>query len=142
MSEYAALHNVSLLLVGSNIQVSRSISTVTAGNSDLDFLSSDPVPDDELFVDCQNSKTITNSKAALLSTQETTGIEMIIQPKQDKEVLVLVDDISSGPDEARWRSHGLARRRQILDDDSRNGGRNFSLSFDCSIQRYFSVAHW
>merc|ERR1719162_1218541 len=86
-------------------------------------------------MNCIQTKSITNKVQ-----EESIGIELIMKPQADKGVLVLVDDISSGPDETRWRSHGLARRRKILDVDRRNGGRNFSLSFDCSVQRYFSVA--
>mmetsp|Transcript_19318 Transcript_19318/g.42014 ORF Transcript_19318/g.42014 Transcript_19318/m.42014 type:complete len:594 (+) Transcript_19318:527-2308(+) len=60
-----------------------------------------------------------------------------------KEVLVLpADDLSAGPNESRWRAHGMARRRKLLEEDQRIGGRDFSMSFDCSVQRYFSVAHW
>jgi len=139
MSEYATLHSVSLLLVGSSIKVNPYDSTVTTESTE-DSQSSDPVPDDEMFTDCQQTRNITSSN---FKTQgETTGIEVIMKPQQDKGVLVLVNEVSSGPDEARWRAHGLARRRTILEDDKRNGGRNFSLSFDCSVQRYFSVAHW
>ena len=139
MTEHAALHSVSLLLVGSNIKLSPCDSTV-ATESTEDSQRSDPVPDDEMFLDCQQTRNITSSN---YKTQgETTGIELIMKPQQDKSVLVLINEVSSSPDEARWRAHGLARRRTILADDKRNGGRNFSLSFDCSVQRYFSVAHW
>lgn len=138
MAEYAALHNVSLLLVGTNIQVSRSGSTDSNKSSeeDADSQSSDPMPDDEML-DCHQNKIVTDEVQ-----EESIGIETIMQPKQENGVLVLVDENSSTPDEARWRAHGLARRRKILDEDKRNGGREFSLSFDCSVQRYFSVAHW
>lgn len=48
----------------------------------------------------------------------------------------------SGPDEERWRKHGGARRLQLLEEDRLRGGRDFSMSLDCSIQRYFQAAHW
>ena len=141
MSEFAALHNISLLLVGNNIQVSPSMSSVSYDSSEKEAVSvsenSDPVPDDERLMDCL----LTKKKPNKLQ-EETTGIEAVMQPEQEKDVLVLVDDETSGPDESRWRAYGLARRRKILEEDRKNGGRNFSLSFDCSVQRYFSVAHW
>ncbi|KAL3912738.1 MAG: hypothetical protein SGILL_006768, partial [Bacillariaceae sp.] len=56
---------------------------------------------------------------------------------------VISFDNLSGPDEARWRSHGLKRRQQLLLDDVKKGGRTFQVSFgDTSVHRYFSVAHW
>ena len=51
-------------------------------------------------------------------------------------------DLSGPVDESRWRIHGRERRIQLLEEDKNKGGRSFSLSFDCSVQRYFSVAHW
>ena len=51
-------------------------------------------------------------------------------------------DLSGPVDESRWRIHGRERRLQLLEEDKNKGGRSFSLSFDCSVQRYFSVAHW
>jgi hypothetical protein len=47
-----------------------------------------------------------------------------------------------GPDESRWRVHGAARRKQLLDEDQARGGRTFQLQFETSVQRYFAVAHW
>jgi hypothetical protein len=47
-----------------------------------------------------------------------------------------------GPDESRWRVHGAARRKQLLDEDQAKGGRTFQLKFETSVHRYFSVAHW
>ena len=141
MTEYAALHDVSLLLAGRNIQISRS---EDSSEKDLDSLSrelesicSEGVSDDELFLNGKSS-----SKNAQDQQDETTGIETIIQPKQEKAVMVLVDKNASGNPDARWRAHGLERRRNLLEDDIKNGGRDFSLSYDCSVQRYFSVAHW
>ncbi len=133
MSEYAALHNVYLLLVGNNIQIRESVST--SDSYELESILSDPIPDDELFIPYKDLNTELNE-----DQQETTGIETILQPMSEKGVFILVDDVASGPD-ARWRSHGLDRRRSMLEDDMRLGGRNFSLSFDCSVQRYFSIAH-
>eukprot|EP00535_Pseudo-nitzschia_heimii_P000559 CAMPEP_0197176548 /NCGR_PEP_ID=MMETSP1423-20130617/2430_1 /TAXON_ID=476441 /ORGANISM="Pseudo-nitzschia heimii, Strain UNC1101" /LENGTH=805 /DNA_ID=CAMNT_0042625931 /DNA_START=218 /DNA_END=2635 /DNA_ORIENTATION=- len=137
MSEFLALHNVSLQLVG-NIQVSPSISYDNSEEEAISLTeSTDSIPDDERLMDCLFSKKQPNN-----SEEETTGIEAVMQPEQEKDVLVLVDDETSGPDESRWRAYGLTRRRRILEEDRKNGGRNFSLSFDCSVQRYFSVAHW
>ena len=138
MSEFAALHSVSLLLVGNNIQVTPSQS-YDSGEKEVvsESESFDSVPDDERLMD-----NILTKKKPNNSEEETTGIEAVMQPEQETDVLVLVDDETSGPDESRWRAYGLSRRRRILEEDRNNGGRNFSLSFDCSVQRYFSVAHW
>jgi hypothetical protein len=48
----------------------------------------------------------------------------------------------AGPDEERWRRHGGAHRLQLLEEDRSRGGQDFPLTFDCSVQRYFQVAHW
>ena len=48
----------------------------------------------------------------------------------------------SGPEESRWRAHGVQRRKQLLEEDRIKGGRTFKLSYDTSVQRYFSIAHW
>lgn len=140
MSEYAALHEVSLLLAGNNIQVSddRSERDLDSISRDLESLCSESIiPDDELFLDVKSI-----SEKALEQQDETTGIETVMQPKEEKNVMVMVNQAASGGPDARWRAHGLERRRKILEDDLRNGGREFSLEFDCSVQRYFSVAHW
>ena len=128
MSDHTALHNVSLLLVGNKIQLSRSMSTATT-MSEAVLQESDPVPDDEMILDIQQK----------IKKQTSHKTKMEVKQKQDREVLV-DDSSSSGPDEARWRAHGLARRRKILEDDKLDGGRSFSLSFDCSVERYFAVA--
>lgn len=51
-------------------------------------------------------------------------------------------DNLSKPDESRWRSHGAAKRKQLLDEDQAKGGRTFQLKFETSVHRYFTVAHW
>ncbi|KAG7374121.1 hypothetical protein IV203_013216 [Nitzschia inconspicua] len=48
----------------------------------------------------------------------------------------------SKPDESRWRAHGAAKRKRLLDEDQAKGGRTFQLKFETSVHRYFSVAHW
>ena len=55
MSEYAALHNVSLKLVGSKIQVRNSFST--SESFDHDSIFSDPIPDEELFIHYKDIRT-------------------------------------------------------------------------------------
>ena len=147
MSEYAALHAISLLLVGKNPRTieSSAISLTAAAATksqtiDEETISKtcDPVPSsDERQFDFKRNETQAEAN--------DTGVEIIMQPSNthQKEVLVLpVDDLSAGPNESRWRAHGMARRRKLLEEDQRMGGRDFSMSFDCSVQRYFSVAHW
>jgi hypothetical protein len=65
-------------------------------------------------------------------------------PKQKSKIKTVADTVSmvSGPDEERWRRHGGARRLQLLEEDRLKGGQDFTLSFDCSVQRYFQVARW
>ena len=107
----------------------------TSESFDHDSIFSDPIPDDELFIHYKDIRTDVRE-----DPQETTGIETIMQPTEERGVIILIEDVASGPD-ARWRTHGLDRRRTILEDDVRLGGRNFSLSFECSVQRYYSIAH-
>ncbi|VEU33692.1 unnamed protein product [Pseudo-nitzschia multistriata] len=163
MSEYAALHATSLLLVGKNCKTSESsaatsrqvtasaaaVTTITSrsAHGDTVFTTSDLFPDDEQDFGFKQP----SAKNFRKSAANDNGIETIMQlssnnsnaTHQSNDVLVLpADDLSDGPDESRWRSHGITRRRKLLEEDKRIGGRDFSMSFDCSVQRYFSVAHW
>jgi len=78
-----------------------------------------------------------NEGTMSLSKMTTT---MTTKGKQQQQSIVT--DLSGPADESQWRIHGRSRRRQLLENDKSKGGRDFSLSFDCSVQRYFSVAHW
>ena len=139
MSESGALHVTSLLLVGRDIHLSPRLVT------------NDEIPEDERKMDCNfaitaqrknlntSSDNIDREMTTIFPTTTMTTSNHRIQKQQEGQLIVAN---LSGPDESRWRAHGMARRRQILDDDKRKGGRDFSLSFDCSVQRYFSVAHW
>jgi hypothetical protein len=76
------------------------------------------------------------------TTATTTKRKQQQQQHQQQHQHQHQQDLSGPADESRWRIHGRERRIQILEDDKNKGGRSFSLSFDCSVQRYFSVAHW
>jgi len=41
---------------------------------------------------------------------------------------------------AEWRRYGLARRRELLENDRQNGGTSFNINQTCSVNRYFQVA--
>ena len=74
----------------------------------------------------------------MMSLSNTTTTTKRLQQQQQQHQ----QDLSGPVDESRWRIHGRERRIQLLEEDKKKGGRSFSLSFDCSVQRYFSVAHW
>ena len=152
MSEYAALHATSLLLVGRKVELTplstttataTSTSTTKTTTDDVSSKRFDRVPSDERRLDYNKNKTQPKNISVISSifSSNSTGFETIMAQNNQHQITV-VDDLSVGPDESRWRVYGIARRRKILEDDKRNGGRDFSLSFDCSVQRYFSVAHW
>jgi hypothetical protein len=39
-----------------------------------------------------------------------------------------------------WRSYGITRRRQLLEQDAADGGNRFDLNYQCRIQGYFALA--
>mmetsp|Transcript_2009 Transcript_2009/g.4449 ORF Transcript_2009/g.4449 Transcript_2009/m.4449 type:complete len:728 (+) Transcript_2009:237-2420(+) len=143
MNDYAALHATSLLLVGKSLKIGEC-------GIDLTFATPEATHADSLSTSSISSvasrkKSFDFTRNEIQTASNDTGIEIIMQQsnKPQQDVLLLpVDDASAGPDESRWRSHGKARRRKLLEEDQRNGGRDFSMTFDCSVQRYFSVAHW
>jgi hypothetical protein len=50
---------------------------------------------------------------------------------------------TTGPDESQWRKHGLKHRLKLLDEDRLKGGHDFKIApQDCSVHRYFQVAHF
>ena len=46
---------------------------------------------------------------------------------------------SAGPG-AGWRRYGMERRKQLIDQDIREGGNSFDLNYQCRIQGYFSLS--
>jgi hypothetical protein len=51
-----------------------------------------------------------------------------------------LDPVKESNVSAEWRRYGLARRRELLENDRRHGGTNFNLNQSCSVHRYFQVA--
>jgi hypothetical protein len=39
-----------------------------------------------------------------------------------------------------WRRYGVARRKQLVEKDEKDGGTSFDLHKKCPIQRYFQIA--
>jgi outer membrane usher protein FimD/PapC len=100
-------------------------------NNELSHNDDDDDDDDETMMSLSKTTTATTTKRKQQQQQHQ-------QQHQHQHQ----QDLSGPADESRWRIHGRERRIQILEDDKNKGGRSFSLSFDCSVQRYFSVAHW
>lgn len=127
MLEFDALHATSLILVGKKPQ-SSSPTSVLYSNYKAKKSSS---------IHINKAKNDNEEKMSLSKMTMT----MTTKGKRQQQQQSIVTDLS-GPVDERWRIHGRSRRKQILEDDKSKGGRDFSLSFDCSVQRYFSVAHW
>jgi hypothetical protein len=108
------------------VVISSSINNELSHNDDDD-------DDDETMMSLSKTTTATTTKRKQQQQQHQQQHQHQHQHQQD---------LSGPADESRWRIHGRERRIQILEDDKNKGGRSFSLSFDCSVQRYFSVAHW
>jgi hypothetical protein len=164
MSEFDSLHATSLLLVGKNkTQFSSSFysSTKRSTTDDCSGLITPTTtishrvapegPDDEIEMNYNNTSTqqvISSSINKDLSHNDNdddddeTMISFSNKTTTTKRKQQQQQDLSGPIDESRWRIHGRERRIQLLEDDKNKGGRSFSLSFDCSVQRYFSVAHW
>jgi len=102
-------------------------------NNELSHNDDDDDDDDETMMSLSKTTTATTTKRKQQQQQQQHQQQHQHQHQQD---------LSGPADESRWRIHGRERRIQILEDDKNKGGRSFSLSFDCSVQRYFSVAHW
>jgi hypothetical protein len=165
MPEFDALHATSLLLVGKNKpQFSSSFSSSTKRSTTDDC--SDLItpsytttvshrvtpegPDDEIEMNHNNTST-----QQVISSSVNKDFSHNDNNNDDETMMFLSNtttttkrkqqqqrDLSGPVDESRWRIHGRERRIQLLEEDKNKGGRSFSLSFDCSVQRYFSVAHW
>ena len=124
MAQEDSLHQTSLQLVGKLSEASSSQQHPMDG------------PWDEVQLDTSMDEITThmNTSTSSMPDNMTTTTE---------QSLIDLDKLSAGPDEARWRAHGLAKRQRLLEDDQRKGGRTFHVSFgDTSVHRYFSVAHW
>jgi hypothetical protein len=111
-------------------------------NNELSHNDDDDDDDDETMMSLSKTTTATTTKRKQQQQQHQQQHQHQHQHDQHQQQHQHQQDLSGPADESRWRIHGRERRIQILEDDKNKGGRSFSLSFDCSVQRYFSVAHW
>jgi len=125
---FDSLHATSLRLVGRRVPSSNA-ATKDNSNCDLPWDEVDAVPS----IDTTNS--VPNKVTSIDQNNSNSTIHNMAESQT-----VLTD--LSGPDESRWRAHGAAKRKELLEEDRIKGGRTFKLSYDTSVQRYFSVAHW
>lgn len=144
--EFDTLHAASLLLVGKKYDTSGSYETEMLDYFDVKAKQSFNCVGGGVctsnFSSIKRFKNNEVNKLTTLSSSYTTNImSQTEQKQQEQQQHTIVSDLLGPVDESRWRIHGRTKRTQILEDDKNKGGRDFSLSFDCSVQRYFSVAH-
>ena len=107
-------------------------------NTSTQQVISSSINKDSSHNDNNNNNNNDDDDETMMSLSNTTTTTKRLQQQQQQHQ----QDLSGPVDESRWRIHGRERRIQLLEEDKNKGGRSFSLSFDCSVQRYFSVAHW
>eukprot|EP00934_Nitzschia_sp_Nitz4_P001329 Nitzschia sp. Nitz4//scaffold11_size288233//163710//165156//NITZ4_000782-RA/size288233-snap-gene-0.50-mRNA-1//-1//CDS//3329534098//1329//frame0 len=77
----------------------------------------------------QNVQNVQNVPASTVSEKEIREEVPAIMPLDLESVSV------------EWRRIGLARRKSLLEADRRKGGTHFDINPNCSVGRYFNVAH-
>lgn len=127
--EFETLHATSLRLVGRGPKSSSSMTKhVAFHGTDSDVAKMKKKPQFKTL----HSNPYRTNRAMEKATTKSKG----------KMAVADTVSIVSGPDDERWRRHGGARRLQLLEEDRLKGGQDFTLSFDCSVERYFQVARW
>lgn len=52
----------------------------------------------------------------------------------------LVGELDSNDKNNKWRRYGIERRRELIEQDTAEGGNRFDLNFECRIQGYFALS--
>ena len=84
-----------------------------------------------------SSRSVTAGKAVHVPIQPLTRKH---QNKNKSKNTAAKDNNNSVMSSAGWRRYGIERRRQLIDQDIREGGNMFDLNYQCRIQGYFALS--